>query len=324
MGSRLERTERLLNLVFCLMAAPRPVPRSTIRASVAGYDPDASTEAFERMFERDKEELRGMGIPIDTVLDANGDVAGYRIQPSSYRLVDVHLSREEQAAVGLAARVWDGVALSETAALAALKLAAADDDRGTPTVELPQFARLTAEDAHLLPTLRSAREGRPLAFDYRGLHDSEPSRRMVDAWAVIARSGHWYLIGFDHDREAPRAFRLSRIHGQVAVAPGQVSHPRPEGFDPEDFIRFEPGEVIEATITVSAGGGAELMRRAVAARSVDRGTVLDVRMDRNTLIGLLTSSIRFIVDVEPTYLLDDVRERLTRVLQTHAVEAPRD
>ena len=140
---------------------------------------------------------------------------------------------------------------------------------------------------------------------------------------MIARSGHWYLIGFDHDRQAPRAFRLSRIHGQVAVAPGQVSHPRPEGFDPEDFIRFEPGEVIEATITVSAGGAAELMRRAVAARSVADGTELDVRMDRDTLIGLLTSSIRFIVDVEPTQLLDDVRERLTRVLQTHVGEAPR-
>ena len=68
-SSQVTRTERLLNLVIALLAAHTPVSRQVVQSSVAGYDPTATTTAFERMFERDKDELRSMGIPIETVTD---------------------------------------------------------------------------------------------------------------------------------------------------------------------------------------------------------------------------------------------------------------
>ncbi|MBM3669173.1 MAG: WYL domain-containing protein [Actinobacteria bacterium] len=318
MGSRLERTERLLNLVFCLMAAQRPVPRSAIRSSVAGYDPDGSTEAFERMFERDKEELRGMGIPIDTVLDVNGDVAGYRIVPASYRLIDVDLTAEERSAVALAARVWQGATLSEAALQAALKLSASAGDIDEPIIRLPEFARITANDSRLLPLIRSTAEGHPITFDYRGIADDDSHMRTIDPWAVITRNGNWYVVGFDHVRVAPRAFRVSRIRGPVHSLQQASTHPRPDSFDPRSFVTVNLIEPIEAVITMVPGGGAELLRRATAlVESGDRLQV-SVTMEREDLVGLLAASRTHIESVIPGWLLDDVDDRISTVVALHS------
>lgn len=324
MGSRLERTERLLNLVFCLMAAQRPVPRATIRASVAGYDPEATTEAFERMFERDKEELRGMGIPVDTVLDVNGDVAGYRIVPATYRLIDIELSSAERAAIALAARVWEGAALSHAASLAVLKIAASGSDGDVPAVHLPQFARLTAEDTRLLPILRSAREGRAIAFAYRGVQDPQAIRRHVDPWAIVARDGRWYLIAHDRDRVAARAFRLSRIEGDVTVTADSIAQPRPDDFDPEAYITLDPVDPMTATVTLVPGGGSDLMRRASTEITTPEGTLVTVTADRETLVGLLTASMRHIHAITPTELAAEISDRLQRVVTNHRGDANGD
>lgn len=317
MGSRLDRTERLLNLVFCLMASTRPVPRSSIRAHVAGYDTDGSTEAFERMFERDKEELRGMGIPIDTVLDVDGDVAGYRIAPASYRLVDVDLTVEERSAVALAARVWQGATLSEAAAQAALKLSASAGDIDEPISRQPEFARITANDSRLLPLIRAASEGRPITFEYRGIADDDAQKRTIDPWAVITRNGNWYVVGFDHAREAPRAFRLSRIRGEVRSLTGPLANPRPHGFDPREFVTVDLIEPIDAVVTLTPGGGAELLRRATAV--VESGDLLQVSvtMEREDLVGLLAASRTHIGSVSPERLLDEVDDRISTVIALH-------
>lgn len=320
MGSRLERTERLLNLVFCLMAAQRPVPRSTIRANVAGYDPDGSTEAFERMFERDKEELRGMGVPIDTVLDVNGDVAGYRILPSRYRLVDVDLTIEERSAVALAARVWQGAALGEVAVQAALKLSATAGDSEPPISQLPEFARIRASDSRLLPLIRATAEGHPITFDYRGVVDDDAQTRSIDPWAVITRAGNWYVVGFDHSRVAPRAFRMSRIRGEVRPLPGPMTHPRPPDFDPREFVTVDLIDPVDAVITVGQGGGAELIRRATAVVTAGERVEVSVTMEREDLIGLLAASLTHVHAVQPQSLIDEVRKRVTTVIASHRGE----
>ncbi len=317
MGSRLERTERLLNLVFCLMAAQRPVPRSTIRANVAGYDPDGSTEAFERMFERDKEELRGMGIPIETVLDINGDVAGYRIVPASYRLVDVNLTVEERSAVALAARVWQGAALSEAATQAALKLSASAGDIDEPIFRRPEFVRITASDPRLLPLIRAAAEGHPITFDYRGIADDDAHKRTLDPWAVITQNGHWYVVGFDHVREAPRAFRVSRIRGPVHSLQLASTHPRPDGFDPRGFVTVDLIEPTEAVITMAPGGGAELLRRATTVVELGDRLQVSVTMEREDLVGLLAASRTHIDSVFPSWLLNEVDDRISTVIALH-------
>jgi len=316
-GSRLERTERLLNLVFCLMATQRPVPRSAIRSNVAGYGPDGSTEAFERMFERDKEELRGMGIPIETVLDVNGDVAGYRIVPASYRLVDVDLTAQERSAVALAARVWQGAALSEPAIQAFLKLSASADEIGEPVWRLPQFARITADDPRLVSLIRATRERKRVAFTYRALHQDSPAPRTMDPWAIVMRSGNWYLIGFDESQNAPRAYRLSRVRGEIDVLSEDVRSERPRDFDPRAFVDAEPLETVEAVVDIDRGVAADLVRRASIVEELEDRLHVHVTTERELLIGLLTANFSHIRQVSPSSLIHEARERLRLVAEAH-------
>ena len=102
-----------MNLVICLLVARTYVPKSRIRQVVGGYG-DQSDEAFERMFERDKDELRALGIPIETGSHESlfDDEPGYRIRRSEFELPPLSLEPDEAAVVGLAARVWQQAGLA--------------------------------------------------------------------------------------------------------------------------------------------------------------------------------------------------------------------
>ncbi|MEE3089624.1 MAG: WYL domain-containing protein, partial [Actinomycetota bacterium] len=217
-SSQVTRTERLLNLVIALLAAHTPVSRQVVQSSVAGYDPTATTTAFERMFERDKDELRSMGIPIETVTDAHGEVLGYLIDTSEYVHRDVTFDADELMALNLAALVWDDAILSATATTAVRKL----ESTGTiaslaPDAKaIPAFAHVSASDAALLPLMRAVRDRKVVRFSYRKPGADESTRR-VDPWSLHAEGGRWYLTGWDHERTSARTFRVSRIEGSVTL-----------------------------------------------------------------------------------------------------------
>ena len=120
------KTERILNLTICLLVSGRFVPKSRIREAVEGYH-DLTDAAFERTFERDKDELRALGVPIevgsfDPVFD---DEPGYRILPGEFELPPIDLDAEEASVVGVAARVWQHASMAESTASAIAKLRAA-------------------------------------------------------------------------------------------------------------------------------------------------------------------------------------------------------
>ena len=84
------KTERLLSLVVCLLSSQRYLTATQIRAAVPGYP--ESFDAFKRMFERDKEDLRELGIPLD--MGTNGpfdEEVGYRITRQAYVLPEIRL-----------------------------------------------------------------------------------------------------------------------------------------------------------------------------------------------------------------------------------------
>ena len=108
------KTERILNLTICLLVSDRYLPKSRIREAVEGYH-DLSDAAFERTFERDKDELRALGVPIevgsfDPLFD---DEPGYRIRPTEFQLPAIDLDAEEASVVGVAARVWQHAGMAE-------------------------------------------------------------------------------------------------------------------------------------------------------------------------------------------------------------------
>ncbi|MCK2216408.1 WYL domain-containing protein [Actinomadura sp. ATCC 31491] len=264
------KTERLLNLVICLLATRRPLSAEQIRQAVPGYDRDGD-EAFQRMFERDKNELREIGIPIDVVRDPWEDEPGYRIQRESYELPEITLEPDEAAVLGLAAQVWQRASLAEAASGALLKLraggVATDRPVGTGALEL----RVDTRDPAFPALWEAVRDRRVVRFDYRGAGSESVRARTVEPWGVVSRRGRWYLAGFDRDRQAPRAFRLSRITGQVSHAgrPGAVRVP--DGVDLKAMVGF-PDETSDERIAIVRvrQGACEGVRQL--ARAVHPGT----------------------------------------------------
>src|SRR5687767_7257937 len=97
------KTERLMNLIFALLVSKQFLTKAQIRDAIADYRDAPSSDAFDRMFERDKEELRELGIPVETGgNDAYfDDEVGYRIRRDEAELSDLELTREEAAVIGL-------------------------------------------------------------------------------------------------------------------------------------------------------------------------------------------------------------------------------
>jgi len=260
-----QKTERLLSLVVCLLSSRRFLTAGQIRAAVPGY-PD-TFEAFKRMFERDKDELRELGIPLETGTNAQGDEEiGYRISRQAYELPEIMLEPDEAAVLGLAARVWQRAEFAGAAAGGLLKLRAAGieaEETAQPGIE----PRLQTGEAAFGPLWQAVRDARPVSFAYQAAGRAAPQVRNLEPWGVVNRHGRWYVAGLDRDRGEERVFRLSRIEGPVTFTgpPGSVTVP--EGTDVHKTVRAwdtEQPAVRTAELLIRRGAGHGLRRRSIS------------------------------------------------------------
>jgi proteasome accessory factor B len=258
------RTERLINLVICLLHTRSYLSADRLREIIPGYGDAPTDDAFKRMFERDKEDLRDLGIPLETGSLHNwDDEIGYRIARNDYALPDLNLEPDEAAAIGLAARIWSSAALGASATRALRKLEAA----GVEITPLPEGLHpgVGAATAGLPVVADAVREGRRLTFDYRGVTDTEPAPRHIEPWGLVWWHGRWYLAGHDIDRGAPRVFRMSRIVGSPVPTgpPGSVEVPG--GIDlPALVSASDPrGPQVLARLKVRHGRAIGLRRQTV-------------------------------------------------------------
>jgi proteasome accessory factor B len=259
-----ERTERLMNLVICLLHTRSYITAERLREIIPPYREAASDEAFKRMFERDKEDLRDLGIPLETgSMSSWDDEIGYRIARSDYALPEVTLEPDEAAAIGLAARMWSSAALGASATRALRKLEAA----GVEITPLPEGLqpRVGAGEAGLAPIAEAVREGRRVTFDYRGASDPAAAKRRVEPWGVVWWHGRWYLAGHDLDRDAPRVFRLSRIVGETKAEGRAGVVTPPAGVDLTALVSASDpaGQDLLARIKVRHGRAIGLRRQTV-------------------------------------------------------------
>lgn len=233
------RTERLLSIVVLLLSSRRYLTADQIRRAVSGYPEEQ--EAFKRMFERDKEELRDLGIPLETGrVHPLDDDLGYRISRQDYELPEIHLEPDEAAVLGIASRVWQSAELAGAAAGAALKLKAASRDADGDAAASPPpgiQTRLTTQEPAFGPLWEAVRDRRPVTFSYLASGRSEATKRILEPWGVVYRRGRWYVGGHDRARDAARVFRLSRITGPVKLAgpPGSVQVP--DGADVRELVK---------------------------------------------------------------------------------------
>ena len=316
------RTERLLNLVICLLATRRWLTKEQIRAAVPQYADGESAEAFDRMFERDKEDLRELGVPIVTGTDSAwfDDEIGYRIDRDAYALPPVQFDAEELAVLGLASRVWQQASLSGPAANAVLKLSALGvepDESSLVGVEPRVRTAEPAFDALYAATRLRA----PVQFSYRK-PDGTVADRHVEPWAVISRGGRWYVAGRDRDRGAPRVFRLSRIDSGVTRIGRPGSYTVPEDLEPRELVaptRQRPDER-KARLKVRPGRGVTLRRRAIEvvdAAETDGWDDVTVQVgDATMLEEELAAYGPDVVVVAPEDLREGVVRRLRAALAT--------
>ena len=267
------KTERLLGLVVCLLSTKRYLTAEQIRAAVPGYP--EQDDLFKRMFERDKEDLRDLGVPLETGVNHPFDEdPGYRIRQQAYQLPELRLEADEAAVLGLAARVWQRAELAGAAAGALLKLRAAGidadgDDEHSPVPHGIE-PRLGAPEPAFGPLWEAVRDRRPVTFSYRAAGRSDPQRRELEPWGVVNRHGRWYVAGRDRGRDATRVFRLDRIAGPVKFSGPAGRVTVPDGVDVRELVRGRdsaPAQEHTALLRVRAGAGVGLRRHAAEVRA---------------------------------------------------------
>jgi proteasome accessory factor B len=230
--------ERSLNLLAFLLTAERPVTADEIRVTVAGYG-HQSDDAFHRIFERDKDLLRRLGVPLQLAPTDGWEVEfGYVIPGDEWALGDPGLTDEERTAVLLAAQAvrFGGQAAG---ADALFKLGGAP--AGVAGEPLAADLGLSAADVE--SAFAAVTERRELSFRYSA------TNRVIYPYGLVHRRGHWYLVG--PEVAAPqqaKAFRLDRAENvRTGKDPGVFD--RPPGFELATAIPQAPWEAGQDDIT---------------------------------------------------------------------------
>lgn len=263
-----------MNLVIALLATRNYLTAEKIRSSVAGYADSPSDEAFSRMFERDKNELRDLGIPLETGrVSAFDPTEGYRINRDAYALPPVQLTTDEAAAVAVATQLWQSPELATATQSAVLKLRAAgvdvDADADVAITSTANLPGLRGSEEVLRVLLSAIDSGHAVQFDHRPARSEPFLTRTVEPWGVVTHRGRWYLVGHDRDRDDTRTFRLSRIGSvPVPVGPPGAVH-KPAGVNLRALVSRVVSEVPtgeQARIWIADGRATALRRQATQTR----------------------------------------------------------
>jgi proteasome accessory factor B len=235
-----QKTERLINLTLALLATKRYLTKSEIFKSVTGYS--GSPETMERMFERDKDELRSMGVEIEVKgLDPLfEDDQGYLIRTETFQLNGNEFASDELLYLTMAANLWHDSALSNDSKGALLKIQSLSGPIEFNVFNSPVVR--DNENSQMLATAFEAIEKhKKLSFKYNG------SQRSVMPLGMFMRSGFWYLVA--QDEKVIKSFKLVRIEAKISTEDGAFL--KPEGFDLTDYLKkYTEEEEFEAEILV--------------------------------------------------------------------------
>ncbi|HUX71082.1 MAG TPA: WYL domain-containing protein [Cellulomonadaceae bacterium] len=329
MADPIPPAERLLNLVIALVNTGSRMSKEQIRSTVAGYGDAASDDAFERMFERDKDALRDLGIPILTVTGrGHGDDIGYRIDQDAYAMPQVDLTAAELGVLSLAAQFWQDRSLRTDATRALTKLRAVGSGPEAGDLVAGLSPRVPAAGAALGPLLDAVHARQAVTFSYRAASTGEVRTRVLEPWRLLVREGGWYVVGLDRDRESARSFRLSRIEGPVRGVGPTAAFVVPVGIDPAavlDSRRAETSAV--AVLAVRPERASALRSRAVTG--VDGSPQMPGSLVDRDLIRVPYTSITAFVDEVVGYgdavvVLEprELRERVVARLRAAAALDP--
>ena len=315
--------ERLVNLVVALIATDQGLTKDTILTSVAGYreqsEAGASKDALEKMFERDKESLRGLGVPIETIGDwADPDdlrEARYRIPSAEYELPeDIEFTPAELALLNLAGGVWSESSMSDDARSGLRKIRALGDLVDEPIIGFSP--RLTMHDPSFPVLQQAIEQSRVVTFPYLKPGEGSPRVRRVQPLALVEYEGRWHVFGIDRDAAADRTFLLSRVVGPVAVTRESFDPSLREGAGERALRGLEDVAASHSALLEVNPGTEAALRLARRARPAEQGIRVPY-VDVHILADELASYGPEVRVVEPADLRDLVIERLAATRDLH-------
>ncbi len=294
--------ERVINLLIYLLESPHPVTADQVRQTVPGYD-QGSDEAFQRMFERDKDVLRRLGVPLEMkALDAWEVDHGYTVDPEKYAIPDPGLTQPEKVALSLAARM---ARLGEGSAglQGLLKLGGVERGMGLE----PIGADLGAEAEVLGDLFRAVTERRRIRFDYRG------DQRSLDPYGLAHRRGHWYLAG--ETSSGQRVYRVDRME-DLELQEQSGSFTRPSGFKVRDMMKSHPWETgqdaaVTARVRFDSQVGWWAARTLGVPAAVDESLEVEIPVaNRDAFVGWILSFGDSAEVLGPDDLRAEIKERV--------------
>ena len=259
------KIERLINLTIALLATKRYLTKSEIFNSVDGYEGTAETK--ERMFERDKDDLRSLGIEIEvgSFDPLFNDEAGYKIKKEKYQFELGDISSTDVSLLSLAAEAWQEASFGDVAQKALLKLRSigiASDEISIPG----SVHKLNDGGQDLSLITKAIAQNQILNFTYLDSSMKSIERGVVPI-ALSTRKGYWYLSGVDQEIQEIRTFRIDRIQGDITASAGPCDFESPIGFDASKALSHSPTNDF-AVIDVRVGKATSLRALAISTKSL--------------------------------------------------------
>lgn len=323
MAARIPPEERQTNLVVALMATEIGLSKQQILDNVSGYRQRAETggrpDALEKMFERDKDELRALGVPIETLGESSDPhdlrAARYRIPKAEYDLpADISFSPAELAVLQLAGSVWSAESASADAQAGVRKIRALGIDGDEPIIGFAP--RITTGASSFAPLQKAIEDCRVVKFDYLKPGEQAPRRRTMMPLALLDFEARWHVYGIDTDADGERTFLLSRIVGDV-VATKQIFDPALRSGAGERALSGLADVAVRnrALLEVTPGTEAAL-RLGRRAQQESQGVTVPF-VDLHIFADELASYGPEVRVVEPADLRDAVISRLSAIVERH-------
>ncbi|SJN22125.1 Putative DeoR-family transcriptional regulator [Microbacterium esteraromaticum] len=322
-SSRIPAEERLTNLVVALMATEIGLTKQQILDNVSGYrqraEAGAKPDALEKMFERDKDELRTMGVPIETLGDPADPFdlreARYRIPLAEYDLpADIEFTPAELAVLRLAGSVWSEESVSVDAQAGVRKIRALGIDGDEQIIGFAP--RIAVRDAAFPKLQEGIERSRVAVFDYLKPGEDEPTRRRIRPLALLEYESRWHVFGIDIDAAAERTFLLSRVTGDVKITGQTFDAALRDGAADralEGLAAVAASQHALLEVTPGTEAALRLGRRSIAARQGIRVPYVDLHIFADEL-ATYGPEVRV---VEPAALRQSVIARLSAVVDAH-------
>lgn len=309
------KIERLINLTIALLATKRYLTKSEIFNTVEGYEGSAETK--ERMFERDKDDLRSLGIEIEvgSFDPLFNDEPGYRIKQEKYQFDLGEITPIEVSLLSLAAQAWQEASFGDVAQSALLKL----KSMGIPGDELsiPSTVHKLDDGGQDISLISKAIASQHLlSFQYLDSNLSITDRRVVPL-SLSTRSGFWYIAGVDQEVQEIRTFRLDRITNQITAGDTPSEFEAPEGFSAKASLNvMNPNGY--AVIDLRKGKGAALRALASSQQSLGEWDQLKIPIfNLESLSALILWHGLDAVVQEPESLRNLIIDQLEALVSNH-------